>query len=237
MHSPSASSKIDPSRRDAFTPAFPLLGLYDLVVRLLARERVWRAALLERLSPRDGELIVDAGCGTGSFLAEIAEIAPRAALIGVDPDERILARACGKLSCAGASAELRLGYLRDLGALLEWRNAAKITSSLVFHQVPIEEKRAGPAAMCAALIPGGTVLIADYGLQHTRAMRSLFKLVQYVDGFADTQPNGDGVLPTLMREAGFVEVEETDVFATATGSISIYRAVKPLRPPTVTQTP
>ncbi|MCY1250212.1 hypothetical protein D3C72_2293450 [compost metagenome] len=58
-------------------------------------------------------------------------------------------------------------------------------------------------------------------------MRALFKLVQYVDGFEDTQPNAEGILPELMRDAGFIHVEETNVFATATGSISIYRGVKP----------
>lgn len=59
-------------------------------------------------------------------------------------------------------------------------------------------------------------------------MRALFRLVQWIDGFADTQPNADGVLPDLMREAGFIDVTESHVFATATGSISIYAARKPV---------
>ena len=215
---------IDPE--DGFTPAFPILGIYDPVVRLLSRDRTWRSALLARLAPQDGELIVDAGCGTATFLKDIAQCAPHATLVGIDPDERILLRARAKLAAAGVMAELRHGYLRDLAALLSDSDVAKITSSLVFHQVPLSEKRAGLAAMFAALAPGGTVLIADYGLQRTALMRTLFKLVQCVDGFADTQPNADGVLPELMHDAGFIEVEETDVFATATGSISIYRGRK-----------
>ncbi|GAB3355939.1 hypothetical protein [Lysobacter tyrosinilyticus] len=58
-------------------------------------------------------------------------------------------------------------------------------------------------------------------------MRALFWPVQWVDGFEDTQPNADGVMPALMRDAGFVDAEETDVFATVTGSISIYRGRSP----------
>lgn len=218
-----------------FTPAFPLLGLYDPIVRLLSRDRAWRAALLDRLAPRAGELIVDAGCGTGTFLADAARRAPRAELIGMDPDARVLRRAAGKLAEAGVAVDLQQGYLRDIAGLLEGRVAAKITCSLVFHQVPLAEKRAGLAAMYDALAPGGTLLIADYGLQRTAAMRALFRLVQIVDGFADTQPNADGVLPFLMREAGFTDVEETDLFATATGSVSIYRAIRPAKAPPLAQ--
>ena len=37
-------------------------------------------------------------------------------------------------------------------------------------------------------------------------------------------PNARGVLPELMHEVGFHQVEETSVIATPTGSISLYRA-------------
>ena len=212
---------------DRFTPALPVLGLYDVAIRLLTRERAWRSTMLARLDPWGDELIVDAGCGTATFLGSVGRHASQARLIGVDPDERILARARRKLTGLGVTAELRCGYLRDLADLLRGREVGKITSSLVFHQVPLAEKRDGLAAMFAALRPGGTVLIADYGFQRTALMRALFRLIQWVDGFEDTQPNADGVIPTLMHDAGFIGVTETDVFATPTGSISIYRASKP----------
>lgn len=210
-----------------FTPAFPVLGLYDLVIRFLTRERAWRSTLLARLDPRGDELIVDAGCGTATFLGDIGRSAPSARLIGVDPDERILVLAHRKLTGAGVNAELRRGYLRDLAKLLSGREIKKITSSLVFHQVPLAEKRDGLAAIFVALASSGTVLIADYGLQRTTLMRTMFRLIQWVDGFEDTQPNADGVIPDLMRDVGFTSVAETDVFATLTGSISIYRGIKP----------
>jgi hypothetical protein len=57
-------------------------------------------------------------------------------------------------------------------------------------------------------------------------MRVLFRLVQSLDGYENTQPNADGVLPTLMAEAGFTQVQVLDVIPTATGSISLYRAVR-----------
>ncbi|MGJ4997850.1 class I SAM-dependent methyltransferase [Bradyrhizobium sp. HKCCYLS3077] len=218
-----------PAPGSAFTPAFPVLGAYDLIVRWVSRETAWRSALIDRLDARDSELIVDAGCGTGSLLMLLGVKASGARLIGIDPDARILDRAAAKLARASVQADLKHGFLRDVCAVIGEGQASKITSSLVFHQVPMQEKRAGLAAMVKALAPGGTVLIADYGLQRTMLMRSLFKLVQCVDGFVDTQPNADGLLPQLMREAGFTEVVETDLFATPSGSISIYRGRAPQR--------
>jgi cyclopropane fatty-acyl-phospholipid synthase-like methyltransferase len=209
-----------------FTPALPLLWAYDAIVAAFTRETLWRGTLLRQLDARSGDVIADLGSGTGSFLVLAATRQPAAQFIGIDPDDRILKRARRKLAAAGVTARLDGGYLRDAERLLSGVGVNKILSSLVFHQVPLAEKRAGLRAIHAALCAGGELHVADYGLQRTRVMRRLFSLVQRVDGYANTQPNADGVLPTLMREAGFAAVEETAVIPTVTGSISIYRAVK-----------
>ena len=96
----------------------------------------------------------------------------------------------------------------------------------MFHQVPLDEKRAGLAAMHETLTPGGSLHVADYGLQRTAKMRKRFRIVQKGDGFDVTEPNAQGVLPELMAEVGFDSVDETHVFETLSGSISIYRAMR-----------
>ena len=78
--------------------------------------------------------------------------------------------------------------------------------------------------MRAALVPGGELHVADYGLQRTRLMRKLFRIVQAGDGFENTEPNARGVLPELMTRVGFRNVQETAVIPTPTGSVSLYRA-------------
>ena len=78
--------------------------------------------------------------------------------------------------------------------------------------------------MHAALVPGGTLHVADYGLQRTPKMRKRFVIVQKGDGFENTEPNAQGVLPEMMTEAGFRDVQETHVIETLTGSVSVYRA-------------
>ena len=210
-----------------FTPAFPFLWAYDLIVAAFGRERTWRGAFLRQLDPRPSDIIADIGCGTGSFLALLGGTAKWAKLIGVDPDDRILGRARRKLQAAGIVVTLKRGYLRDVGALLAGSGVNKIVSSLVFHQVPLAEKRAGLSSIYSALPPGGELHVADNGLQRTRLMRGLFSIVQHIDGYENTQPNADGILPSLMKEVGFEQVKETSVIPTLTGSLSLYKAIRP----------
>ena len=207
-----------------YVPAAPQLWLYDFLVALLTRESLWRRALLIQIDPKAEDSIADIGCGTGTLLALISQTARPAVLIGIDPDQAILERAQRKVAKVGAHVDFRLGYARDAAALLDRRRINKIVSSLVFHQVAMPEKRAGLAAMCAALIPGGELHVADYGLQRTVLMRKLFRIVGAGDGYQNTEPNARGVLPELMKEVGFRRVKETAIIPTPTGSISLYRA-------------
>jgi trans-aconitate methyltransferase len=208
-----------------FVPAAPQLWTYDALSFLLSGTRRWRPALLAQISPAPDDVIVDVGCGTGTQLRLMARACPSATLIGIDPDEAIRQRAAAKLSRVSPPVELLAGYLRGAADLLAGRGVTKVLSSLVFHQVPLEEKRAGLAAIHDALQPGASLHVADYGLQRTAKMRKRFRLVQKGDGFENTEPNAQGVLPELMAEVGFDSVEETRVFETISGSISIYRAI------------
>jgi ubiquinone/menaquinone biosynthesis C-methylase UbiE len=208
-----------------FVPAAPQLWTYDALSFLLTSTRRWRPALLAQVAPSLGDVIADIGCGTGTQLRLVARACPSVTLVGIDPDAAIRERARAKLAGVATPVELLAGYARDTADLLQGRGVTKVLSSLVFHQVPLEEKRAGLAAIHEALRPGGSLHVADYGLQRTAKMRKRFRLVQKGDGFDNTEPNAQGALPKLMAEVGFAGVEETHVFETITGSISIYRAV------------
>jgi ubiquinone/menaquinone biosynthesis C-methylase UbiE len=207
---------------DAFTPALGRLAparFFDYVVAL-TRERLWRGLTVKHLAPQPGDAILDVGCGTGSLALLAARAQPQATVVGLDPDPEVLAVARGK------DTQGRVRWLTGMGdALVDAVGAESmdaVMSSLVLHQCPVPVKRAVLASMFAVLRPGGRLVIADYGLQRTRLMRTAFRIVQIADGKTDTQPNADGVLPELISNAGFADVREAEVVPTITGSISVY---------------
>jgi ubiquinone/menaquinone biosynthesis C-methylase UbiE len=220
------SKKSEATQLD-FTPAAPSLRLYDFLVAVLTRENTWRGLLLHEMQPRSGDRIADIGCGTAALIVRICNRVSPEKLIGIDPDQRILEMARAKTMHLPQAIDFRLGYAREAHEHLQGLGINKIVSSLVFHQVPLQEKRKGLESMYRALVPGGQLFIADYGLQRTPLMRKLFRIVQAGDGYENTQPNADGIMPKLIHEAGFVSVLEKHVIPTPSGSFSIYRAERP----------
>jgi len=210
------------SETPTFTPAagrFASTKLYDRGVALLTRERRWRSALLDLLDPKAGETILDVGCGTGSLALLIKEREPQANVIGLDPDSQALAIAREKAAVAGVAIDWKNGFANDAEAC---GPVDKVVSSLVFHQVPIEGKRAGLAAMFAAATTGGKVFIADYAQQTSWIMRQAFRFIQLIDGRADTQPNADGFLETELGKLCGRKVSADYRLDTPTGTISIF---------------
>jgi ubiquinone/menaquinone biosynthesis C-methylase UbiE len=139
----------------------------------------------------------------------------------------VLAIARRKAAAARATVSWLTGMGDALPDLVNPATADTAVSTLVLHQCPMRTKLAILTSMHAVLRPGGKLVIADYGLQRTPLMRLAFRTVQLADGFEDTRPNAEGVLPNLMAEAGFTGVREAEVVPTVTGSISIYVASRP----------
>lgn len=195
---------------------------YDDTIRRWTRERVWRQAMLDLLAPVANEDILDVGSGTGSFALLVKLRQPRANVQGIDPDGEARGIAVEKARSAGLDIAFAKGFARDTRP----NSADAVTSSLVLHQMPLAEKERSLAAMFRALRPGGRFVLADYGRQD-RLMRILFRLtVQRLDGVSDTQPNADGILPSLLSAAGFAAVTEHLRVPTITGSIALFTAKK-----------
>ncbi len=101
-----------------FAPALghaALTPLYDAAISLMTCEGRWRRALLQQVAPRDGETILDVGCGTGTFALMLKRAAPNARVIGLDPRRPALAANLGTvitlLSRQKRDANLRSAWL------------------------------------------------------------------------------------------------------------------------------
>lgn len=215
------------TKEASYTPALGyerLTPLYDFAVALLTRERLWRGMLVAQVSPNSRDRILDVGCGTGTLAIRLKTETSAADVVALDPDPSVILRAQRKALRENLEIDWRVGFLDEqtsesLGAF------TKVVSSLVLHQTPMQEKRRILQLARSLLSAGGTLHIADYGHQRSRLMRTLFRnTVQRIDGIGDTQPNADGVLPDLMKSAGFTDVRETGQVNTLTGSISVYQA-------------
>ncbi len=199
---------------------------FDRVMAVMTRERRWRDHMLKALSPAESQTIIDLGSGTGSFAILIKDTQPSARVIAVDPDPEVRAIAERKagdrqIEFITAMGDEAIGSVSD-------GSVDAVTCSLVLHQCPMGAKRGILANAYRLLKPGGRLLISDYGEQRTLMMQLLFRQVRAIDGYENTKPNKDGMLPVLMAEAGFERIEELNVTQTPTGSISLYAGWKPV---------
>ena len=107
------------------------------------------------LLPEQG-LLADVGCGEGYLLALVRDVRPALTLFGVDHDERRLG-----LARTALANEPRLEL--SAGDLLECPlpEADVIACLDVLHYLPVKKQDHAITRLCAALRPGGALLIRD----------------------------------------------------------------------------
>lgn len=198
-----------------------LTRLYDPAAALI-REREWKQELVRQVELEPGMRAVDMGCGTGTLTLLLARHCPAAEVVGVDPDPEALAIARRKGEAAGLRVSFREG--RAEAPPFPAGSCDRVVMSLVLHHLRTGAKLQALARARALLRPGGRLHVADWGKPRTLLFRAAFLPVQLLDGVETTADNVHGLLPDLMRNAGFAVVEETARYATALGVISLFRA-------------
>ena len=210
--------------RARFIPALRFAWLtraYDPIVRITTRERRFKALLVGQLGLRPGQRVLDLGCGTATLTIAIKRACPGAEVIGLDADPEILELARRKIEESDAGVEVMTGSATQLpfgDARFE-----RVVSSLVFHHLDVDAKRAALREAARVLVAGGELHIADWGRPHGPVMRGAFLAVQLLDGFATTKDSVRGILPELIAEAGFRDIAETHRLRTPLGTIALYR--------------
>ena len=182
----------------------------------------WGRRVLERLSPRPGERILDLGCGTGRLTAELATALGHGTLVAVDQSETMLREAASQAFPGPhrvgddtlATGNHHVHFVRADGACLPFVDTFDaVLSTATFHW--IHDHQALFASIYRALAPGGR-LVAQCGggpnLQqlYDRAARLMERpqFAPYFDGWQDPWLF-EYVPPTIhrLREASFTAVD------------------------------
>lgn len=207
-------------RYDLLTP------IYDPVVRLTTREAVFKRALIEQSNVAGvyRSRILDLACGTGTLTVAIKRAAPRAEVVGLDGDRRILKIADAKARKAGVDIRFDEGLSFDLPyGRTEADRFDRVFSSLFFHHLTRENKLRTVREARRVLRSDGELHVADWGLPANALMSIASRAIALLDGEETTADNFDGRLPELIADAGFGAIEETSRFNTVFGTIRLLR--------------
>jgi trans-aconitate 2-methyltransferase len=177
-----------------------------------APQQSWAGAVLDRLNLRDGETVLDAGCGSGAVTARIVELVPEGRVYAVDAAPSMVEHTRQAL---GASVHPPVVVLcQDLADLALPEPVDAIFSNATFHWIPDHAKLF--SALFAALKPGGRLVAQCGGKGNIDRFRVTADEVALGDGrfapyfagwegpwnYADAPETGE-----RLQAAGFADVQ------------------------------
>jgi len=216
-----------PSVKSSYVPALGyrvLTRFYDPVVRWTMKDDRMKGWIVDALALHDGMRVADVGCGPGALVARMATDYPAVSVFGVDGDPEVLALARTKVDAGRLRATLFEGLATE--PPLERGSFDRVVVSLVLHHLNRHDKGRTLRAAHALLRPEGQLLVVDWGEARSVLDRVSFLSIQLLDGFANTADHVRGVIPEMMRSAGFDDVQEVRRERTIYGVVSFYRGVR-----------
>lgn len=165
--------------------------------RISDPQLAWAGPVVERLAAQPGELVLDAGCGSGRVTELL--LACGAEVLAVDADASMVAQARERL--AGRAAGL---WRQDLVELEVPRRVDAVFSNAVFHWIADHDRLW--RALFTALKPGGRLVAQCGGAGNLQRVRGI------ADALA-TQPEATWNYASAedaaagLRAAGFTDVE------------------------------
>jgi ubiquinone/menaquinone biosynthesis C-methylase UbiE len=170
---------------------------YDLITP--AERSRFRQKQIELSGIRSGEKVLDVGCGTGalSILAKIA-VGEAGEAAGIDIAPNMISRARHKASKARLDIDFRVASIDELPYPDGYFDL--VTSSMMFHHLPVEIKEQGLREIHRVLKVKGRFFLCDFLIPHPLTAPLMFLLLVWV---RSTRFQLFGKLPGLISECGF----------------------------------
>jgi demethylmenaquinone methyltransferase/2-methoxy-6-polyprenyl-1,4-benzoquinol methylase len=144
---------------------------YDLITRILSfgQDRYWKRVLLQRVTRRGADEVLDVACGTGDLAIELARHLPAARITAMDLTPEMLIRAQRRAAQqGGAATEIRF----DQGDMGELTYASQrfdvVTAGYALRNAP--DLRRATGEIYRVLAPGGVVGVLDFSRSDTTAI-------------------------------------------------------------------
>jgi trans-aconitate 2-methyltransferase len=176
--------------------------------RVSIPQRVWSAAVLDRLPLGGAETVLDAGCGTGEVTEALLQKLPRGRVIAVDGSPSMVEKARERLPADRADV-----ICRNLTELDMDQVADHAFSNAVFHWIKDHDRLF--AQLFRAIRPGGLLVAQCGGRGNVAEKVHALATVRHEEPFRDAMEgfedpwNFAGAEETAGRleNAGFAEVE------------------------------
>src|SRR3989344_8963491 len=194
-----------------------LTPFYDSIIKIFAFEKFYQK-IADQIPLDKTAHILDVGTGTANLAIAIKKRSPKAKILGIDPDEKILKIAKEKIK----KEKLDIKFIKAFAQKLPFKEQSfdYVVSSFAVHHIPSDLKGQAFLEMYRVLRSGGTILIIDIGEPKNLLAKitgTVFSLIESVG------PNLRGFIPRALKEVGFREVKEIE---SKFGLISFYRARK-----------
>ena len=219
------SRKVKMETTQKYIPALGhrwLTPLYDPLVHRIMREDELRNRLVLEADILPGMRVLDLGSGTGTLTILIKQSHVFTDVYGLDADPQVLDIARSKAEKSGTKITLKQGMAYQLPYPNDWFD--RVLTSLMLHHLDTAQKQQALKEVYRVVRPGGIFAILDMGKPQGIYAHLVSQIMRHTEHARD---NIQGLLPSMLKDAGFGNIQEIESFDTLFGSLSLLRAEKP----------